>query len=300
MERKRFLGHIAVLVCVSMWGFAFVPIVTLLRSFTPPELLFYRFGLAALALYLIYPKSMGKTTLRQELLFAGAGLSGVTFFFLLQDFALLITAASNVGVISALAPLFTALLAWWFSGEGRPRATYVFGAMMALCGIALISFAGTYLELNPMGDLLAIVMAFCWAVYCIFTKKIAAFGYHIVQTTRRIFTYGLFFLMFALIFLDFRFGFERFLEPINLVSMLFLGLGPSALCFVFWSFGVKQLGPVKTTAYVYLIPLIAVLVSVLFLDEVLTWMNSLGIALALGGLLVSNRKVRERETILVE
>jgi len=287
---------------VTTWGFAFVPIVVLLRALTPAELLFYRFGLAVLALYIIYPKSMGKTSLRQELLFAGAGLTGVTFFFLLQDFALLITAASNVGVIAALSPLFTALLSWWLLGEGRPKSTYVLGAAMALVAIGFISFAGSRLELSPAGDVLAIVMAFCWACYSILTRKIAAFGYHVIQTTRRVFLYGLVFLFFAILLLglEFQLGLERFLEPVNLVSMLFLGFGPSALCFVFWNFGVNQLGTIKTAVYIYLIPLVAVLVSVLFLDQVITWMKALGIILALGGLVVSKRKPRERETALAE
>ncbi|MCL2569286.1 MAG: DMT family transporter [Oscillospiraceae bacterium] len=300
MEKKQWLGHIAVLTAVCIWGFAFVPIVVALRSFTPAELLFYRFSLATAALYLIYPKSMGKTTWRQELLFAAAGLTGVTMFFLLQDFALLVTAASNVGVIAAVSPMFTALLSWGFLNTGRPAKAFFLGAGMALFGIALISFSGSRLELSPIGDFLAVLMALCWAVYCIFTKQIAAFGYHVIQTTRRIFLYGLFFLLLILFFLDFRLGIERFLEPVNLASMLFLGFGPSALCFVLWGYGVKQLGPTKTSVYLYLIPLVSVVASVLFLGERIIWMNALGILLALLGLVVSNRKARQAETVLVE
>jgi len=300
MEKKRPLGHIAALVCVSTWGFAFVPIVTLLRTFSPVELLFYRFSLAVLMLYLIYPKRMGKTTFRQELLLAGAGLSGVTMFFLLQDFALLVTSASNVGVIAAVAPVFTALLSWQLLGGERPATSFFFGAALALTGIGLISFAGSQLELSPAGDMLAVLKALSWAVYCLFTNKISTFGFHVIQTTRRVFLYGLLFLLPVMFVTDFRLGFERFAEPVNLVSMLFLGFGPSALCFALWNFGVKQLGPVRTSVYIYLIPLVAVLVSVTILGEIITWMSALGIVFTLGGLVISNRRSRRREVALAE
>ncbi|MCL2367413.1 MAG: DMT family transporter, partial [Oscillospiraceae bacterium] len=98
MGNKQFLGHIMAMISIFVWGFSYVPIVVLLREFSPFEILFFRFALAVVALYLIYPKRMKKTTRREELLFAAAGLSGVTLYFLLQDFALLNAAVSNVGV----------------------------------------------------------------------------------------------------------------------------------------------------------------------------------------------------------
>ena len=300
MERKRLLGHMAAVLCVSMWGFAYVPIVVLLRSFAPFEILFFRIGLATVILYLIYPKRMGKMTVRQELLLAGAGLSGVTFFFLLQDFALLATAASNVSVISAISPMFTALLTWWILAGDRPTTSFYLGALLALTGIGLISFAGSRLELGPMGDLLALLKAFSWAIYSIFTKKIAAFGYHTIQTTRRVFLYGLLFLVPVLIFSDFRLGLARFAETENLVSMLFLGMVPSALCFALWGFSIKQLGPVRTSVYVYLAPLVAVLASVLILGEIITWVSGLGIVFTLGGLVISNWRSQRQAAALAK
>ena len=52
--------------------------------------------------------------------------------------------------------------------------------------------------------------------------------------------------------------------------MLFLGLGASALCFVTWNFAVRKLGAVKTSIYIYLVPVITVGTSVLVLKETIT------------------------------
>jgi len=290
---KQLLGHLAALVTVCVWGMAYVAIVHLLQDFTPVEILLFRFTLAIGLLYLVYPKRMDKTTRRQELTFAGAGLSGVTSYFLMQDFALLNTAASNVSVIVAIAPVFTILLSWQLLKDKRPAGTFFLGAVLAVSGIAIISFAGNRVELRPMGDLLAILAALCWAIYCVLTKKIGGFGLHIIQTTRRIFLYGLLFLLPAVIFGAFSLDLERFTQPQNVISFLYLGLGASGTCFVLWNFSVNQLGPAKTSVYIYLIPLITVAASVLILGETVGWLKGLGILLALAGLILSNRTKRK-------
>lgn len=43
-----------------------------------------------------------------------------------------------------------------------------------MSGIACISFNGAAMQLNPLGDLLAISAAVVWAFYALLTKKSAA------------------------------------------------------------------------------------------------------------------------------
>lgn len=78
------------------------------------------------------------------------------------------------------------------------------GFVVAFAGIFLISFNGSYhLSLNPTGDLLAIAASIVWAVYSVLTKKISQFQYHTIQATRKIFFYGLLFLLPVLMFYGF-------------------------------------------------------------------------------------------------
>ena len=72
--------------------------------------------------------------------------------------------------------------------------------------------------------------------------------------------------------------------------MLFLGLAASAICFVTWNFAVKLLGPVKTSVYIYVVPVVTVISSVLVLHEKINLISALGIILALVGLVVSESK----------
>ena len=171
------------------------------------------------------------------------------------------------------------------------RVNFFIGFFVAMTGIFLISFSGsTVLQLNPIGDLLALMTAIVWAVYSILVKKISEFGYNTIQITRRIFFYGLIFMVPVFFIFRFSWGIERFLQPVNIFNILFLGLGASALCFLTWNLAVKLLGAVKTSVYIYLVPVITVVTSVIVLSEKITWMSSLGIALTLGGLFLSEKK----------
>lgn len=62
-------------------------------------------------LWCLKPRVLPFSGWKKELLFAGAGLTGVTLYFLLENIALTYTFASNVGIIVAVVPFFTALLA---------------------------------------------------------------------------------------------------------------------------------------------------------------------------------------------
>ena len=146
------------------------------------------------------------------------------------------------------------------------------------------------LDLNPIGDLLAILAALVWAIYSILIKKISTFGYNTIETTRTIFFYGIVLMIPALFFLDFKFEITQFYDLTNLLNILFLGLGASALCFVSWSFSVKTLGAVKTSVYIYAVPAITVLTSALILKEPITLLSSLGMTLTIIGLFLSERK----------
>ncbi len=293
MEHKTTatVGHLAALLTIIIWGTTFISTKVLLTAFQPVEILFFRFILGFLALLLACPRRLKGMKARQELTFAAAGLCGICLYYLLENIALTYTMASNVGVIISVAPFFTVLMSHLFlKQEEGLRASFFLGFAVAMAGIGLISFNGSALQLNPLGDLLALLAAFVWACYSILTKKISEYGCNIILTTRRIFFYGILFMIPALFLFDFQPDISQFKNPACLLNILFLGLGASALCFVTWNLAVKILGAVKTSIYIYMVPVITVVTSVLILHEPFTWMTGTGTLLTLAGLLLSERK----------
>lgn len=292
MKNKQTTGHIAAFITITIWGTTFISTKILLEDFQPIEILFFRFVLGLIALFIVYPKRLKGTTFKQELIFSMAGLSGICLYYLLENIALTYTLASNVGIIISVAPFFTAILSHIFMRkEERLKANFFVGFIVAIAGIFLISINGSKLKLNLIGDVLAIIAAFVWAVYSLLIRKISSYGYNTVQTTRRIFIYGIVFMLPTLFFFDFNWDFTRMISSKYLFNLIFLGLGASALCFVTWNYAVKRLGAIKTSVYIYVVPVITVIASAIILQEKITLMAAIGTVLILAGLFVSESKM---------
>lgn len=106
--------------------------------------------------------------------------------------------------------------------------------------------------------------------------------------------YGNLFMIPFLFVFEFSPDFHKFVKPENALNLIYLGVGASALCFVTWNYAVRILGAVKTSAYIYMVPVITVATSVLVLKEKITWMSVLGTALTVTGLFLSEVKFKKR------
>ena len=298
MKSKNGVGHIVALLTVMVWGTTFISTKTLLRSFQPVEILLIRFVIGYVILFLVKPGLVRLKEKKQEWLFAAAGLCGVCLYFLMENIALTYTLASNVGVIISVAPFFTAILSRIFlKEEGHMKASFFLGFVAAIIGIGMMSFSGAEnLKLNPKGDILSMGAAFVWSCYSVITKKISGYGYSTIQSTRHMFGYGILFMIPAAVVFDFHLGLSRLADPANLMNILFLGAGASALCFVTWNFAVRVLGPVRTSVYIYASPVITIVTSVLILHEKITPVAAAGAALTLVGLVISEGKIELRSS----
>ena len=293
MENKAlFIGHLAGIVVACIWGMTFIVSTVMLERFTPYELMFLRTSLGMLVLYLMYPKKMGKTGLKQEFFFAIAGLFGVTSYFALENTAILHTSTSNVSVIVAAAPLFAALLSWKIYKEKRPSLFFFLGFLLAIFGIALIRLSDV--NISPLGDFLAVLAAFSWGLYSQITRKLTQFGHHIIHVTRRVFFWGIIFTVPFLFITDASFSPRLIFEFPFFLYLLFLSVLASACGFLLYNFSVSKIGAVRATMYVYFIPLVTLLASVLLLGENIRPVQGLGILFTLAGLVLSNTRKKEK------
>lgn len=283
-------GHLLALFTIMVWGTTFLSTSVLLRDFTPLEILIIRMALGIAALTVARLRRLRLKSRRHEWLFAGAGLTGVSMYFLLENYALTFTYSANCSVIISTAPFFVAIAVRLFLGGAPMGRSFYAGFAVAIVGIALLSFSGQALNLNPLGDLLCLLAAVCWGGYSVFLKKIETYGYDTLLVTRRIFLYGLLFLLPALPFMPVRFDVGALLKPVNLLNLLYLGLCASALCFVTWNVAVSRLGAVRTSVYIYLSPVVTIVASWLLLGDPVLPMALLGAALTLVGLVLSQRR----------
>ncbi|MBP3877726.1 MAG: DMT family transporter [Lachnospiraceae bacterium] len=281
-------GYLAAAFCICVWGTTYISSKILLRVITPVELLLIRFVIGYLVLWIIQPKRLRTESLRDEVRIAACGLTGITLYYLLENVALTFTQASNVGVIIAAAPFFTALLSMLFGDKKRQPPRFYAGFVIAMAGICLLSFGGAAVSFHLKGDFLGFLAAVMWALYSILCRKVYAKGYPVIPTTRRMFFYGILFMIVPVLTMGFHPAPSELLRPVAAANLLFLGVVGCAVCFIAWNYAVRVIGAVKTSIFIYLTPVVTVISSVLLLDEIITVPAAAGIVMTLAGLLMSS------------
>ena len=155
-RRRIVFGHVSALLVILMWGTTFVSTKVLLVSFQPAEIMFFRFLLAYAALWILYPHKPQIGPLRRELLYLLAGLCGVTGYFLMENFALTYSYASNVSILISVAPMVTGIFAHFLLKNERLHWRFFLGFVVAIGGIS----HDNILELKNCGlDGVAVVSA---------------------------------------------------------------------------------------------------------------------------------------------
>lgn len=289
-KETDFIGHLMALFSVFVWGTTFIATKVLLENFEPADILFYRFVIGYVMLWILFPHYLKTKNAKEELLFFFAGASGVTVYFLCENYALTYTYASNVSILVATAPFITGLFSFFINKEKLKR-NFIIGFIISIVGIIIITTNGsTALHLNPLGDFLALGASVCWAVYSITTVKASQLGYSSIAVTRRIFFYGIITMIPVLLISGFKVDTAALLLPRSIGLFLFLGLLASGLCYITWNMALKRLGAIKASVYIYLVPVVTLIFSYFILDEKLTLLSGLGCALILAGLLLSERK----------
>jgi drug/metabolite transporter (DMT)-like permease len=298
MSKRKALYYLIAVLVMTIWSITYVSIKVLLNTLTPVEIMFYRFVVAYVVMVILHPKGFKPVSLREELLYIGAGISGGTMYFLTQNYALNYTSASNVGLLIAMAPVLTAIAAHFYTKNEKFKSSLLIGFAMAFAGSFLVIFNGRFeVQVHLLGDLLAIGSALCWAVYSIFIKKIDNTR-NAILITRKIFFYSILTMLPALPLSGFTFNLAPFANPAVLLNLLFLALLASCACFLLWNKVIWELGAVQSSNFIYLSPLITLLSSAILLGEQITVYAACGGALILAGVYISENAGRLRSVIL--
>lgn len=307
MNEKKNLPIGIFLACftIFIWGITFVCTKYLLQTFSSLEILFIRFFLAYICLWILCPKKLKLIRKSDEILFVLAGLCGVTVYQFLENIAINYTTASNVSIIVSICPMFTAIIAQIVLKEKHITLQFIIGFVVAICGIALVSFNGTaVLHLSPKGDILALMAAISWGFYSLFVSILNRRGYGSLASTRHIFFWAIMFMLLLIIFgavfngkqtaihLGKTVNAARFSDWKNYLCLGFLGILASAFAFAAWNKACAVIGTVKATVGIYMIPVVTIIFAFFALGEKLSVMGACGAALTLAGLLISEFQKR--------
>ncbi len=288
--------HLLAVITIAIWGVTFVNTKVLLQhGLQPMEIFLLRFIVAYLCIWTISPRKVFSQSWGDEGIFLLLGLLGGTAYFVAENTAIDLSYVNNVAFIVCTAPLLTILLAIFFVKGMKATLPLVLGSATALAGVGMIIYNGHFvLQLNPLGDMLALAAAFSWAVYSLVIKKVSS-RYSAAFVTRKVFFYGIVTVLPLFLLKPWHFPLEGLLQPTVYLNLLFLSIVASFLCFLWWNAAVKELGAISTSNYIYLNPITTVLASALFLHEPMTLMAYAGSALILIGVYIANHHTPSSE-----
>ena len=217
----------------------------------------------------------------------GVGLflavTGVVGYQGLLYFGVRATSVINTSLIHATAPIVTLVMAAFYLGSPIQRGQPV-AALLSLAGIVVIVTKGSWEVLSTFslasGDWLIMLATVSFAAYSVVGRKVFA-SRSVIEVTTLVTIWA------ALIALPLA-GWESQATPAQwtwqaVVGMVYIIIFPGVLAMLAWNYAVKVVGPAESMLYMNTVPVIAVVMSVVWLGESLLISQIVGGVLVLAG-----------------
>jgi len=224
--------------------------------------------------------------------FWGTGLHNVFAYTGLQY-----TQATNGVILNSSVPVMIIVLGWLIYRDTITRVQAA-GVAISLVGVLAILTRGdpeilARLQLNK-GDLIIVTGMVFWAAYTVFLrhKPVGLPGLALLACCA---VFGLI-LLTPLAIAEFLFmGGHVEVTPATVGAIVYVGVFPSIVAYVFWNRAVAEVGPNVAGIFMHLMPVFGSLLAWLFLGERIQAFHIAGIALILGGITLTTRGGRRAE-----
>jgi drug/metabolite transporter (DMT)-like permease len=286
---KRRYVVLAFSLLVLFWGSAFA-VVKVGLDFSPPVLFAgLRSLLGGLAMVAVAYLWGGSPNLRRDWpVFLLLAAFNVVLFIGLQTYAILHLPSGSAAVLVYLQPILVGLLAWLILGE-RLSVAKIVGLLLGFSGIVAVSagsVSGAASAISPLGVAFGAASALSWALGTVLFKKYEARVSTLWAVAVPFVVGGV--VLTALGLLVEPWG-EVSWSAALVASMLYSSLVGISAAWVIWFALVRAGEASRVAAYIFAVPLTAVLVGVVFLDEPLGFALLVGAALVVSGIYLVNR-----------
>jgi drug/metabolite transporter (DMT)-like permease len=299
----RLLGIVALVATAALWGSNHV-VARAARDVVPlPALVFWRWGLASVALTAIALPSLREAwpAIQRrlgELVLAGAIGVGLFSYFLLggayQSLAL------EVGFINATTPVWVVLIGLLLRRGAKGETltpSMIAGLALAFAGTLLIICKGRFGALTSLhfslGNFWSLLAAISFAWFSLevrdFSRTIPALPLAVVTGWSGLVLVMLPVYVGWIIRGGQWFAFDGASVNFALAAIAYIGLLPTMLGNLFYLYGVGVLGPARAAAFLYLSPLFSAAAAIAWLGEQMAWYHAAGIVAIFAGLYLLGR-----------
>ena len=293
MPKSRLIPYLEAGFAATVWGASFIATKVALADISPVSIVWLRFAMGVLILGVaVAVRREFKMPRSSEWgYFALLGFLGITFHQWLQSNGLQTSEASTTAWIVATTPVFMALLGWLILKE-KLGGLKVFGIALAFVGVLVVVSDGDLASISvgrfgAPGDVLILISSVNWAVFSALSRR----GLKTYSAGLMIFLVMSFGWLFTTVLFI---GGGHYAElPVltfnGWLGVIFLGVFCSGLAYIAWYDALQVLATAETGVFLYIEPLIAMVVAFLVLSEPITVASLAGGAVILLGVWLVNK-----------
>jgi len=293
MSNSKLFPYSEALFAVIVWGASFIATKVALQDISPITFVWLRFlmGVLILGVAVILHRQFTLPDKKEWAYFALLGFLGITFHQWLQSNGLQTSEAGTTAWTVSTTPVFMALLGWILLKE-QPGWIKNLGILLAFLGVLVVVSKGDFRAVSigsfgAPGDFLILISAVNWAVFSALSRR----GLKSHPASLMMFYVMLFGWLFtSCLFLATKGYFEiGNLTSDGWIGVAFLGIFCSGLAYIAWYDALKALPTAQTGVFLYIEPLVAVVVAFFVLGEAITPGSLIGGAVILFGVWLVNR-----------
>lgn len=282
-------AYLAITMQSIIIGLSFVSVKTALKSADSFNLLAHRFSITLLCalLFILFSKNKLNLSLKDFFTIAPYSLGFPIFFFLFQTIGLTKISASESGIIYALSPIITFLVAKIFIKEENNKKQ-IFFMILSVLGVIFINLMkGISFSSSLLAVVLTLISATSFSVYNVFLRKISK-NYKPFQIAFVVIVCGfLFFNIFSLLEhlkdKNLQNYFVAFKNIDFIVSILFLSVASSFITILLTTYALSHLQSTTVSLFQNLSTVVSILSAVVILNEKLYYFHYAGIIAVIVG-----------------
>jgi drug/metabolite transporter (DMT)-like permease len=221
-------------------------------------------------------------SLMDYVIFAAMGFIGVFLYRFFLQAALVLMPAQEAFIVNYTWPIMVVIFAWIILKE-KMNLKKVIGLLLSFIGVVIVTTKGDFSALNFSvgGVFFALAGAVAYGFYSVLGKR---------QTYEK-YTSTTFFYIFSFIFSAislFLFSSIPSLSLEQLGGLLWLGIFPSGLAFVFWLIALKHGDTAKISNLIFMTPFLSLIYIYFLLGEKILLSSIIGLAVIVAGILMQS------------
>lgn len=292
MSGKKFWVYVAVVMSMVFWSLSFIWYKDAYQFYGPITLVQLRLIVSSLFL-IVVTGLMGKLTKVKRgdvKIFMLLAFFEPFMYFVGESYGMTMISSTLASVLISIAPLLCPIGDYYFFGKRISVMSFA-GIFVSVLGVCVVIFHNGFqaVDANPYGILLMMVAVLSTLGYSITVGKLTS-KYNVFTIITYQNTIGaIYFIPLFLIF-----EYDSFIQvgitAQSIVPILKLGIFASTFAFLLYTFAIKHMGITRACSFTNAIPVLTAIFAYFMLDEELSTMKIVGIAIVVVGLFLSQNQ----------